>query len=109
MIPPKEEQAERKNEGKSQFREVYPKFIEGIAEVMTKSREKYEEGNWMKNTKFSTPYDSLQRHLSSFWSGEDIDNESKCDHLLHCATNLMFLYYHYKENKEKSDDRLFKK
>lgn len=99
----------RFNTGKTQTREIDPAFILGIGEVLTKSREKYTEGNWMKETKYSVPYESLQRHLAAFWSGEEIDKESGSHHLLHCATNIMFLYYHTQNGSETSDDRLFKK
>jgi hypothetical protein len=98
----------RYNNGKTQVREVDPSFILGIGEVLTKSREKYPEMNWALPTKFSTPYESCMRHLMKFWSGEDVDSESGKHHLLHVATNVMFLYYHAMNNPE-SDDRGFKK
>jgi hypothetical protein len=102
------QQSERFNTGKVQLREIDPDFIKGLGEVLTASRAKYDEGNWMKETKFSTPYESAQRHLLKFWNGEELDEETKCHHLLHCATNLMFLYYHTTSGKG-IDDRLFKK
>lgn len=104
------EKSARHNKGKIQVREVDPQFILGIGEVLTKSRERYDEGNWMKETKFSTPYESAMRHLMKFWSGEEIDDGpdgSGKSHLLHAATNLMFLYYHTRSGVG-IDDRLFK-
>jgi hypothetical protein len=98
----------RHNEGKTQVREIDPDFILGIGDVLTASRTKYSEGNWMKETKFSTPYESCMRHLQKFWNGEELDEETKRHHLLHAATNLMFLYYHTDSGKG-IDDRLFKK
>lgn len=98
----------RYNSGKTQVREVDPAFIIGLGEVLTASREKYDEGNWMKETKFSTPYESCMRHMMKFWSGEETDEETGKHHLLHAATNLMFLYYHTR-SEEGIDDRLFKK
>ena len=98
----------RYNEGKIQTREVYPAFILGIGDVLTKSREKYEAFNWCRPTKLSTPYESLMRHLMAFQMGEDFDKESGKHHLLHCATNLMFMYYHVINNPNESDDRGFK-
>lgn len=102
------EMSDRKNEGKVQTREIDPAFILGIGEVLTKSRDKYPEGNWMKETKLSTPYESAMRHLAAFWAGDDVDKETLQSHLLHCATNLMFLHYHMTSGKG-IDDRLFKK
>jgi hypothetical protein len=106
-----EQKSKRYNTGKIQTREVDPDFILGIGEVLTKSREKYEEGNWMNETKFSTPYESCMRHLLKFWNGENFDDGpdgTGKSHLLHAATNLMFLYYHQSSGKG-IDDRRFKK
>lgn len=103
----KVETALRFNSGKTQTREVYPAFIMGIAEVLTKSRDKYPSFNWCKPTKLSTPYESLMRHLMEFQMGEDFDEESGKHHLLHCATNLMFMYYQIINNPEFADDRFF--
>lgn len=100
--------SQRHNSGKTQVREVDPAFILGIGEVLTKSREKYDAFNWQNPTKLSTPYESLFRHLMAFQMGEDFDKESGKHHLLHCATNLMFMYYHITRNPEFSDDRGFK-
>lgn len=101
------QKSQRHNKGKIQTREVDPDFILGIGEVLTKSREKYDAFNWQKDTPFSVPYESLMRHLMAFQKGEEIDSESGCHHLLHVATNVMFLYYH--RNNIKMDDRGFKK
>lgn len=102
-------QSARYNEGKVQTREIDPNFILGIGEVLTKSRAKYDHFNWCKPTKLSTPYESLMRHLLAFQSGEETDKETGSHHLLHAATNLMFMYYHITNNPEESDDRFFKK
>lgn len=103
------EKSARFNEGKIQTREIDPNFILGIGEVLTKSRAKYEHFNWAKKTNFSVPYESLMRHLMAFQNGEDFDSETQSHHLLHAATNIMFLYYHAINNSEESDDRFFKK
>lgn len=103
-----EQKSARHNQGKVQMRELDPDFLIGIGEVLTASRQKYDEGNWMKETKFTTPYESCMRHLMKFWNGEELDDETQKHHLLHAATNLMFLYYHQTSGKG-IDDRLFKK
>lgn len=102
------QQSARHNSGKTQLREIDPAFILGLGQVLTASREKYEEGNWQRETKLSTPYESCMRHLMKYWSGEQLDNETQMNHLLHAATNIMFLYYHETSGKG-IDDRLFKK
>lgn len=102
-------QSLRLNSGKVQTREIDPAFILSIAEVLTKSRAKYDSFNWALPTKLSTPMESFERHFLAFKQGEDIDSESGCHHLAHCATNLMFMLFHLQNNKEYSDDRFFKK
>jgi len=101
------EKSLRFNAGKIQTREIDPQFILGIGEVMTIAREKYPHFNWQKDTKFSTPYESMMRHILAFQSGEDYDSQSKCHHLLHAASNIMFLYYYFC-NQPQNDDRGFK-
>jgi hypothetical protein len=98
----------RFNTGKTQTSEIDPSFIIGIGEVLTKSREKYPKANWMRGNDWSVPYESMMRHLMAFQSGEEIDKESGKAHLLHAATNIMFLYY-YSQTFPEFDDRLFKK
>jgi hypothetical protein len=64
--------------------------------------------NWRKdgdNTEWSRTYSSIQRHLNSWWSGEDIDPESGMSHLAHATTQLMILMIHTKYHNEKMDDR----
>lgn len=103
------EKSLRFNEGKIQTREIDPNFILGIGEVLTKSRNRYEHFNWTKPTKLSTPYESMMRHILSFQSGENIDPDDGCSHLLKAAVNIMFMYYHISNNPKECDDRFFKK
>lgn len=103
------QQSARYNQGKVQTREIDPAFVLGIGEVLTKSREKYEHYNWCKPTKLSTPYESMMRHILAFQSGENIDPDDGCSHLLKAAVNIMFMHYHITNNPEESDDRFFKK
>jgi hypothetical protein len=99
--------SKRYNSGKPQTSEIDPAFIIGIAEVLTKSREKYERANWALGNNWSVPYESMMRHLMAFQAGEEIDSESGKHHLLHAATNIMFLYY-YTQTFPEFDDRIFK-
>lgn len=101
--------SKRYNSGKIQTKEIDPNFILAMGEVLTKSRLKYDAFNWTLPTKVSTPIESFERHFLAFKSGEDLDSETQCQHLAHCAVNLMFAMYHLRENKEYADDRFFKK
>lgn len=86
------------NQGKPMMSLVRPEFIKGVAEGLTYGYVKYEEKrgdiqNYLKGDGFhySTIYDSLQRHLNEWFSGTDIDEESKLHHLKLAGANLMFL------------------
>jgi hypothetical protein len=55
---------------------------------------KYEDYNFRKGYAWSLSFDALQRHLWSFWSREDDDDESQLHHMAHaawhCFTLLLF-------------------
>jgi len=78
--------------GKPRMGLVTPEFIEGVAKVLSFGAEKYGPYNWAEGIEFNRLYDALQRHLSAWQKGEDIDPESGENHLLHAACELMFLY-----------------
>lgn len=52
---------------------------------------------------WSRTYGSIQRHLMSFWSGEDLDQESGLPHLAHAGTQLFILMEHAAHNQNKDD------
>ncbi len=52
---------------------------------------------------WSRTYGSIQRHLMSFWSGEDLDQESGLPHLAHAGTQLFILMEHATHNQNKDD------
>lgn len=82
----------RANNGKPEFSQLSPQFVLRLAELMTKSAEKYEKFNWALGQEYCTPSDSLFRHFAAFLSGEDIDPESGFEHVIHIAANAMILY-----------------
>ena len=98
----------RHNNGKPMVSLIDPEFILGMAEVLTEGMKKYDKHNWQKGLNFSDSYDSAMRHLLKFWAGKDVDHETSLNELLHSATNLMFMYYHY-QNRKDLDDRNFKR
>ena len=62
---------------------VDPVALHRLAEVAGYGGQKYARGNFMKGFRWSLSYDALQRHLGSFWSGEQNDPESGLPHLAH--------------------------
>jgi len=93
----------RFNNGKPEVTQLSPEFILALSELMTKSAAKYGKLNWAYGQQFSTPMDSCMRHLLKFQQGEDLDEESNMDHLIHAAANIMILYHSYKNHKELDD------
>lgn len=99
------------NSDKPMMSLVRPEYIEGIAEVLSFGARKYKEErretlNYLRGDGFhySEIYDSLQRHLNTWATGESFDDETKLNHLLHAASNIMFLYA-YEIGEKGVDDR----
>ena len=65
--------------------------LEDIAEVLTIGARKYDDNNWRKGFKWTRVYDSLQRHLSDWKKGINIDKETSKKHLAHAGCCLLFL------------------
>lgn len=82
-------------------------FLWGLARVLTFGAQKYAAHNWRKGIECDRLYDALQRHLTAWNAGEDIDAESGLNHLDHAACELMFLRWTV-ENRQDLDTR-FKK
>lgn len=70
---------------------IPPDAIEMLGRVLTYGATKYEPHNWAKGMKWSRVYAALQRHLNSFWKGEDRDPETGMLHLAHALCNVVFL------------------
>jgi len=81
--------------GKPMVSLVEPKFILGVAEILTFGAEKYGKNNWKeaKEDDIHRYKDALLRHLMAYNDGEKIDKESGHSHLYHIGCNLMFLDY----------------
>ena len=81
--------------GKPRISLVDPKFILGVADILTFGAEKYGANNWKTAKDIDTFRfkDAALRHLLSYLDGELIDTESGKPHLHHAACNLMFLDY----------------
>lgn len=79
---------------------IDPKFILGIGGVLTYGANKYKPNSWQNvENGIEIHYGAALRHLIKWKCGEDIDNESGLHHLLHAATNIMFVLYHLEDNE----------
>ncbi len=71
---------------------IVPEFIEDLAKVLTIGAKKYAPNNWKKVGK-ERYLAATYRHLLAYHKGEKDDPESGLSHLIHCACNLMFMYW----------------
>ena len=62
-----------------------------VAKVAGFGSQKYARYNFLRGYSWSLSYDALQRHLHSFWGGEDNDPESGLSHLAHAAWHCLAL------------------
>lgn len=78
-----------------------------IVNVLTFGARKYDPRNWEKGIRYGRVFAALQRHLTAWWEGEDMDPESKQHHLAHAGCCLLFLLaYETRELGEgEQDDR----
>ncbi len=97
--------SKRLNGGKPEVSQLDPRFIMDLADLITKSAQKYGKYNYALGQEYHTPYDSCMRHLMKFMAGEDIDSESGLSHLLHAAANIMILYTSVLKNNKDLDTR----
>jgi hypothetical protein len=98
----------RLNEGKLQISLVPTSAIRGLAEVLQKGAAKYAPRNWERGMKWSIPYECAMRHLMTWFDGQDLDDETKLNHLKHALCNIAFLI-EYSETCPQFDDRPKKK
>jgi hypothetical protein len=90
--------------GKVRFSLVPTKPLTWLARVYTMGAAKYEDNGWRNGLKWSRIYDALQRHLTAFWGGQDMDDESGLPHLAHAAWGC-FTLLEYMETWPTMNDR----
>jgi hypothetical protein len=93
------------DEGKPRMDLLDPKFLEGIAKVLTFGAKKYDDRNWENGINYGRCYGAAQRHLNLWWSREKNDDETGFSHLYHAACCLMFLAHYEYYKMDEWDDR----
>lgn len=87
----------RANAGKLRWSLLPMDAIEYLIRVFEHGAKKYAPRNWERGQAWSTPYDSLQRHLKAWWLGEDYDTGTPEEpgsglyHLAHVVWNALAL------------------
>lgn len=100
---------EKKDEGKSRLELVPYDAVRGVADILTIGSIKYSARNWELGIAYGRVFGAVQRHLTSWWQGENLDPESGKSHIDHALTELMFLSAYEKRGMSQFDDRPIKK
>lgn len=77
--------------------------LTAVTEVLTYGANKYKDRNWETGMPWGRAYAAAQRHLNSFWGGEELDPETGISHLAHAIVNLMFIEEWRKTHPELDD------
>lgn len=104
MEETKNEPAKRSDKGKIRYSLLPWDVVRELVKVYEFGCGKYDKDNWKKGMSWSRVYDSLMRHLQSFWEGEELDPESGLHHLSHVIWNAVTLLW-YVSHKTGIDDR----
>jgi hypothetical protein len=83
----------RFNEGKSKWGLLSWPALRELVAVLEFGARKYASWNWSKGLSWSECFESLQRHLISWYQGEDKDPETGLSHIAHVMCNAMFLMH----------------
>ncbi len=78
--------------------------IDEIVKVLEHGADKYMAHNWRRGTTWSRYWSASMRHLTAWWRGESVDEETGLSHLAHCACCLIFLIS-YEMEQLGTDDR----
>lgn len=96
-----ENKAKRYNSEKTKWGLVHYKSLEPMIDVLQFGAKKYDPWNWTKPMCKREILESMQRHLSSLFDGEEFDSESGLPHMGHIQANAMFYNYHSKKESNK--------
>jgi len=92
------------DQAKSRLDLIPPETIQALGDVLTYGAVKYGDHNWLKGMQWHRLFGAAMRHLWAFWSGKDLDEESKLPHLYHALACVAFLIT-YQARDIGEDDR----
>ena len=102
---PQERVSVKSDDGKLKWHLLPIKAVEEVIRGYMFGANKYGEGNWeAPGFDYSRLYDAAQRHLTSWWNGEDEASDTKVHHLAH-ATCCLLMLLTYKYTGAGRDDR----
>ena len=91
--------------GKPQYSLLPWDAVEEVVRVLDFGAKKYGPRNWEKGMKWSRLFDSVTRHITNWFMGEDNDPESGLHHLAHAACCCLFMLAWALRKMDKFDDR----
>lgn len=87
--------------GKLQWSLLPFEELKDVVRVLMLGAKKYTPDNWKKCDDVTRYKDALMRHVISYVSGDETDEESQLSHLAHAVCNCLFLMYF--DNTKKID------
>ena len=99
------ERGERFNTGKLRWHLLPWDGVRALVDIFDFGTTEYAPRNWEKGLSYSETFDSLQRHLLSWYSGEDYDPKSRRLHLAHVTWNALALLTFTLRGRTDLDDR----
>ena len=83
-------------------------FLWALARHYGVGAQKYDDRNWEKGLRWSLIYNSMQRHIGQFVSGERLDKETGSHHLVCAAWHIIALWW-YDNHRKGTDDLVVKR
>lgn len=83
----------RYNTGKLSWGLLSWPALRELVKVLEFGRAKYAAWNWSNGLSWTETFESLQRHLLAWYTGEDKDPETGLSHIAHVLCNAMFLMH----------------
>ena len=99
-------EAEKDDAGKLRYDLMPPFALNELVRVFSCGAEKYGERNWEAGLDWSRLYAAAQRHLWSWWAGEDADPETSLNHQAHAAWYCLALLEFARTHPERDDRQL---
>lgn len=104
-VSPQTERGTKYNTGKPRMHLIPGRWQKALAQVAGFGADKYGDWNWVKGIPVTELIDATERHIADFKDGIDFDSESKLEHVLHAAMNLMMIYEMMRDKPEMDDRR----
>ena len=76
-----------------------------VVKVLKFGVSKYAARNWEDGIEYSRVFAALQRHVTAWWGGEELDPETGMNHLAHTACCALFLLAFRVRGMDQHDNR----